>query len=117
MKLFVLMASKFSILLIFMLLFARPGGAADTDVIRNDKVIVRFEKPLKNVALEVVRIYPSVKQELETALQSKINFTPVVILMSDRDSFLKIAGNKLVVAVAISRNNLIVIDNSQTNDS
>ncbi len=112
-KLFVLMSCKFSIFIIFMLLFTRPAGAADMDAIRSDEVIVRFEKPLKNVALEVVRIYPSVKQELETTLQSKINFTPVVILMSDRDGFLKIAGNKLVVAVAISGNNLIVIDNSQ----
>ncbi|NOZ69643.1 MAG: hypothetical protein GXP46_10485 [Deferribacteres bacterium] len=105
---------KFSMVIVFIFIISAPPAVAmDTDVIRSDEVIVRFEKPLRDVALEVTRIYPSVRRELETALQSGIGFIPEVILMSDREKFLNIAGNRLVVAVAVPGKNLIVIDNSE----
>ncbi len=101
-----------SIMIIVIIIFARPAVAVDTGVIRSGEVIVRFEKPLKSVAAEVARIYPSVRKELETALRSRIDFIPEVILISDSGKFLEIAGNRLVVAVAVPGKNLIIIDNS-----
>ncbi len=104
---------KFSILLAVISVFSAQPAAAGTDVIRSNGVIVRFEKPLKSVAMEVAGIYPSARKELGTALRSGIDFIPEVILMSDRERFLRIAGNRLVVAVAIPGKNLIIIDNSE----
>jgi hypothetical protein len=84
-----------------------------TETIENDELIVQSDKSLQTVAREIVRIYPSLKLDLEDIFRFKIGFKPTVILIKDRSDFRKMVGNDLVVAVAIPRNNLIIIDNSK----
>jgi hypothetical protein len=81
--------------------------------IKNNLVIVQFEKPLKKVAETVNKIYPEIKSEIEKNFQSRISFVPTVILVKNRDKFQSIINSGPVVAVAISKNNLIIIDNSK----
>jgi hypothetical protein len=81
--------------------------------LRNDEVIVQFEDSLRSVADEVLRIFPAVKQDLEQKLKSEITFVPTIRLMRERKRFLEIANNSSVVAVAIARANLVIIDNSK----
>jgi hypothetical protein len=90
-----------------------PAFAVEKNIIKNDQVIVQYEKPLRTVAEEIIRIYPSVKQELENTFNSGINFRPTVRIMKGSKTFQSSAGNNLVVAVAISENDLIIIDNSK----
>jgi hypothetical protein len=111
MKLIVLV--MYMLLIILILLIPQIPDAAETESIRSNEVTVRFEKPLKTVAMGVMRTYPTIKHELEKKLRLEIDFVPTIILIRDGDSFQKIAGNRLVVAVAISKDNLIVIDNSK----
>lgn len=111
MKLIVLAIYK--LLIILILIIPQIPDAAESESMRSDEVTVRFEKPLRTVAMGVIRMYPEIKQELEKILRLDIDFAPTIILIRDTDSFQKIAGNRLAVAFAISKDNLIVIDNSK----
>jgi hypothetical protein len=109
-------ASNKTVLIIciaIVLLMVNPVFALDSEYIENTEVKVQYEASLKSVASEVVRMYSSVKQEIEDTFQAGIFFNPTVILIKDRKTFTGITRNKSVVAVAISENNLIIIDNSR----
>jgi hypothetical protein len=95
------------------LCFPQVLSASEGNRLRNDEVIVQFEDSLRSVADEVLRIFPAVKQDLEQKLKSEITFVPTIRLMRERKRFLEIANNSSVVAVAIARANLVIIDNSK----
>jgi hypothetical protein len=101
----------YTILLLFF--FCKPLQAIETNIVQNDEVTVRYEKSLKTVAKEIIKIYPSVKLELEKTFESEIEFKPTVILMKDRKAFQRMAVIGRIVAVAVPQKNLIVIDNSK----
>lgn len=108
------MSQKIFPLLCFLLFSSGHLFAVETKSFQNEDVTVQYERSLlKTVAGEVVRIYPSVKHELEEVFKWKIHFRPLIVLIKDRETFGKITGNGPVVAVAIPKNNLIIIDNSK----
>jgi hypothetical protein len=81
--------------------------------ITNDVVRVQYAAPLEDVAREVMRLYPSVKKELEGLFGARITFIPTITLIPDRDDFQRIAGSLPVVALAVSDGDSIIIDNSR----
>jgi len=81
--------------------------------LKNTLVTVQFEKPLKKVAETVIKIYPGIKSDIEKRFQTDINFVPIIKLIKDRGSFQNMIHSGPVVAVAISKDNLIIIDNSK----
>lgn len=87
--------------------------AVQTHTVSNDEVIVQYDEPLRAAANEVIRLYPSLRHELESTFKSRITFRPTVILLKERERFKQLVRNDLVVAVAIGRDNLIIIDNSK----
>ncbi len=99
--------------LLFLLLFINSLYAMEMDSTRSEEVIVRFEKPLVRVAREVIRLYPSVRSEIEETFKSPLAFIPTVMLIRDRNTFQNIIGNSPVVAIAMSGEDLIIIDNSR----
>jgi hypothetical protein len=101
------------ILIVLILPLPHIITAAERDVVRSGEVIVRYDKSLSAVAQEVIRIYPVIKKDLETKFRAEINLVPAVILIRDRANFQRITGKNIVVAIAISAKNLIVIDNSK----
>ncbi len=90
-----------------------PVFALETGMITNNEVIVEYEEPLRAAAEEVVKMYPSVKLELENTFRATIDFKPTIRIMKDRNTFQTVSGNTLVVAVALSGQDLIIIDNSK----
>ena len=106
---------KTILLLIFIVIFLPAFCTAEEDIltINNSLVTVQFKKPLKNVAETVIKIYPEIKSEIEKNFRSRISFVPTIMLITDRDRFQNIINSGPVVAVAISKNNLIIIDNSK----
>lgn len=78
-------------------------------------VVVRFDEPLENAAIEVVNLYPLLKKELEDAIGWQVDFRPIVMLVRETTRFQGMVGNPLAVAVAIPRDNLVVIDYSRMN--
>ena len=101
-----------ALLIIFLILPISLHGV-ETDIIQNKEVIVLFERPLKNTAKDVAEIYPAVKAELEQTLRWRLDFRPTVMIIKDSKTFQKITDSNLVVAVAMPKKNLIVIDSSK----
>lgn len=81
--------------------------------IESGDIVVRFERPLLNMAKEIVRLFPSVRDELATLLQWEFRFRPEVILIRDDKTFRMIARSEMVVAFADPERQLIVIDCSR----
>ena len=99
-------------LLILSIVALLPGSvwAMQPAVIQTDEVIVVFEESLRPAAQEVVDIYETVKQELETMLGLALDFRPKVLLIPDRERFVTMAGSDLFVAFAAPEHQLVVID-------
>ncbi|HXX58601.1 MAG TPA: peptidase MA family metallohydrolase [Thermodesulfovibrionales bacterium] len=91
-----------------------PLSHAGRSHLEGDQVIVRFDEPLRSAAGEVLKIYPSVKAELARDLW-RLDFPAEIVLVKERDSFLRNAEDSLTVAYAVPRDNLIVIDYSRMN--
>ena len=89
--------------------------AEDLGIIQTDEIIVLFQEPLGIAAKEVMDIYGGLKRELEEILRWPVNFRPTVLLIKNSNEFQRIAGNKSVVALAVSQKNLVVIDYSKMN--
>ena len=106
------------VLLLAFFLFIIPFQmlhAENTEIIQTDQVSVLFEKPLRIAAKEIVDMYPTLKTELENTLEWTIEFKPTIVLVNDSEKFREITGNSLIVAYAVSKRNLIVIDHSKMN--
>ncbi len=86
---------------------------AGTAVLENDDIVVVYEPPLKNAAGEVIRMYPSLRQELERLLGWHLNIRPRVVLVKTNQTFQKISRSNFIVAFAVPDRHLIVIDYSR----
>ena len=100
--------------LVFLLfVFSVSVCTAEADIIKNNEIIVQYERPLHTAAKHIIEIYPAVREELEKTFDRKIDFRPKVVLVKDRKIFKGMGGSDLIVAFAVSEGNLIVIDNSK----
>lgn len=102
---------SFVILFLLVLLIGRSYAGRHT--IENEMVIVRFDSRLQTTAMEVLKSYPSIRQELFKDLGWDTDFRPEIILVKDGASFRKLTGSDLVTAFAIPQNNLIMMDASK----
>ncbi|UCF91698.1 MAG: hypothetical protein JSW39_26070 [Desulfobacterales bacterium] len=84
-------------------------------MMRTAEVVVVFEEPLQNAALEVTRIYKVLKAELEKTLGWELNIRPEIVLVKERETFLRMARRPYFVALAVPAQNLVVIDYSKMN--
>ncbi len=85
------------------------------EMVLGDNVVVLFEKPLRNVADEVIRLYPGIKSEIEEQFRWKLDYKPTVFLVKEREKFQMMAGHSLFVAFADPGRRLVVIDYSRMN--
>jgi hypothetical protein len=109
------MSNKNALIYIALIFFVFVNNAhtMEIDIIKSEVIHVHYEKPLRKVALEVIRLFPIIKQELEETFHTKLEFTPTVVLIKDSRAFQRIAGNRSIVAMAISKGKRIIIDNSK----
>ena len=103
--------------LICIILISSNLFAADPSVLQAEQVVVIFEEPLRSVAEEVAKRYPSIKQDLENTFQWLVDFRPTLVLVKSGEQFQKIAGTDLIVAFAVPKKKLMVIDYSKMNIS
>lgn len=102
------------VLFILATLLAGLSYAGESSL-EDERIIVRFDSPLRNPAREVLRIYPHIREELLKTLGWKTDFRPEVVLVKDSVSFRNISGSDLVTAIAFPQKDLIVIDHSKMN--
>jgi hypothetical protein len=92
---------------------ASDRTSIELDALEGGDIVVRFERPLSNAAKEIVRLFPSVKNELAKQLHWEVRFRPEVILIKDNATFRMVARSEMVVAFADPERQLIVIDYSR----
>jgi hypothetical protein len=108
--------SKRGILLSIFFFLALPligHSYAGNHAVGNEKVVVRFEDRLQNPAEEILTLYPAIRAELTKDLGWETNFRPEIVLMRDSASFRKVSPSDLVTALAVPKEDLIVIDYSK----
>jgi len=101
------------LIIIIMIFMVQPLYAIKSASVHNEQVIVHYDESLHKVAEEILRIYPDVKQDIENTFQAEIDFRPTVKLIKNRAAFKGISGRDEIVAVAFSKRDLIVIDDSR----
>jgi hypothetical protein len=106
------MLKKLIFLFFYLLILSESLGAED--IIENNEIIVHFEEPLRDMAEEIVHIYPDIKKGLEERFGWRLNFRPVVRLINKED-FQEVVNNPFVVAIAVPKGDLILIDSSRAN--
>jgi Peptidase MA superfamily len=103
------------LILLSILITCSPLWSGQLGVLESNEVSVYYDEPLALAAQEVAHVYPTVRAELETTLMWKVDFKPAVLLVSDRETFSRMAGSSLFVAYALPEKMLIVIDYSRMN--
>ena len=103
------------IYVIFLICLAGNLGICQTAVLQNAQVAVVYEPPLQSAAREVIKIYPSVKKDLQDIFGWELSGRPRVILVSSTERFHKMTRNDIFVAFAIPGKNLVVIDYTKMN--
>lgn len=94
-------------------IFSQPAGAREMAVMEGPRVFIAFDERLRPAAGRVADLYPQVRAELEERLGWRVTFNPKVLLIRDRKSFEKMAGQALVVAFALPHKRMIVVDFSR----
>jgi len=102
-----------SLLIVLLSLFQPQLRTAHAERLENEQIVIEYEKSLQSVAEHIVRIYPALKADLEARYRAALNVRPTIQIIKKREAFQKIIGADPVVAVAIAKSNLIIIDNSK----
>ena len=75
----------------------------------NQELVLVREEGLETQARQIEQMYPEVRSNLENALGWKLRRSPQVMLTADRVMFEKMSGSPLVSAIAVPRNQTIVM--------
>jgi len=105
------------VFLIYSILFSTNLFAAEPSALQTEQVVVVFEEPLRSVAEEIVGLFSSARRDLEATFQWPVDFRPTLVLINDRQQFKQMVGTDQIVAFALPRKNVMVIDYSKMNTS
>lgn len=98
---------------ILFIISSDPLHAQEWKTLQQKEVIVSFEDSLEIAAQEVAFLYPELKRELEETFSWSVGFVPTIFLISEGQSFQRMARSDLVVAFVLSGQDQIVIDYSK----
>jgi hypothetical protein len=94
----------------FIVVPAEWTHAAEKSSLSEGAVTVFFDEQLRGVAEGILGIYPSLTGELEAKLGMDARFPHEIVLVKDAGEFRDMAGSALIVAVAFSGRDLVVVD-------
>lgn len=107
------MLKKILLLTLLIIASSIPSEAINLKEYKNPEIIIQYEQPLENAAMNLSGIYLRVKTDIEKKLKWKIEFIPTTVLIHKRTAFQEMAQNELVTAFALPGKNIIVIDYSK----
>lgn len=81
------------------------------------ELAVVYDEALDQTARQLLKAYPGIRQELEALFQWPLDFRPTLVLINNEKKFQQLAGHELVVAYALPKKNVVVIDYSKMNTS
>jgi len=107
------MLKKILLLTLIIIASSIPSEAINLKEYKNPEIIIQYEQPLENAAMNLSGVYLKVKTDIEKKLKWKVEFIPTTILIHKRTAFREMAQNELVTAFALPGKNIIVIDYSK----
>ena len=81
--------------------------------LQNRELTVICDPSIESAGRNVIRIYPQVKDELETLIGWQLDVKPRVVLVKNSRRFQQMTRHALYVAFAVPEKNLVVIDYSK----
>jgi hypothetical protein len=91
--------------------------AAEQAVLDTKELVVVYDAGLERTARQALAAYSVIKPELEKSFQWRLDFRPTLVLLNDKKRFRQMAGHELVVAYALPKKKVVVIDDSKMNTS
>jgi hypothetical protein len=95
------------------LLFTAGLCAGAIPGIEDGELVIFHDPPLKGMAEETARLFPDLKKQLENIFGWRFDSKASIVLVKEREHFLKVAESPLTTAFAVPSKNLIVIDCSR----
>jgi hypothetical protein len=96
---------------------ASPLSAGEPSMMDTQELVIVYDEGLNQTARQLLKAYPGIRQELEALFQWPLDFRPTLVLINDEKKFQQLAGHELVVAYALPKKNVVVIDYSKMNTS
>lgn len=103
--------------ILFFLSMVSLAFAVEQKTMDTKELVVVYDAGLNRTARQALAAYPIMKQELETSFQWPLDLRPTLVLLNDNKRFRQLAGHELVVAYALPKKNVVVIDHSKMNTS
>ena len=103
------------LIVISSIFFTTQVCAGEVRVSQMADLTVLFDSSLGMPPGDVGGSYRAVKADLERIFGWQVSLRPTLLLIKESEEFQMMAGNPLIVAFAIPRKNLIVIDHSKMN--
>lgn len=94
-----------------------PLSAGEPSMLDTQELVIVYDEVLNQTARQLLKAYPGIRQELEALFQWPLDFRPTLVLINDEKKFQQLAGHELVVAYALPKKNVVVIDYSKMNTS
>ena len=94
-----------------------PLSAGEPSILDTQELVIVYDEVLNQTARQLLKAYPGIRQELEALFQWPLDFRPTLVLINDEKKFQQLAGHELVVAYALPKKNVVVIDYSKMNTS
>ena len=100
-----------------LLLIVSFAFAVEQTILETRELVVVYDAGLEQTAQQALAAYSVIKPELERSFQWRLDFRPTLVLLNDRKRFRQMAGHELVVAYALPKKKVVVIDHSKMNTS
>ena len=111
------MGKRIFISILFLLLMDSFAFAVEQTILETRELVVVYDAGLEQTAQQALAAYSVIKPELERSFQWRLDFRPTLVLLNDRKRFRQMAGHELVVAYALPKKKVVVIDHSKMNTS
>ncbi|MFC1885177.1 peptidase MA family metallohydrolase [Thermodesulfobacteriota bacterium] len=96
--------------LLFLFFFSSSTYANEFEEIQGREFEIFFDRQTRSLASETAHLYPILKKSLEQTFGWSLDIKPSIVLIQNRESFLRIAESPLTIAFAVPSKSLIVID-------
>ena len=103
--------------ILFLLSMVSYVFAVEQTILETRELVVVYDAGLEQTAQQALAAYSVIKPELERSFQWRLDFRPTLVLLNDRKRFRQMAGHELVVAYALPKKKVVVIDHSKMNTS
>ncbi len=100
-------------LIVFFIVSNQDPAVARMNMLSTAEVNIHYAPILKNAAREAAQFYRESKVELEETFGWQYTVKPGIVLVKNNNDFSRLTGYSYIVALAIPKKNLIIIDYSK----